>query len=88
MEFDPDFAVEHAVRAHGPPALRALGREEGGSVGYLLRKHAYPRRTVARMLVRPVGGAALSLARRDPARAGFHLNTLRGRIAGYSAGLR
>jgi len=85
VEFDPDFAVEHALRARGPAALSALGREEGGSVGYLLRKHGYPRRAVARMLVRPVGGTALSLARRDPARARFHLNTLRGRLAGYAS---
>ena len=84
VEFDPDFAVEHALRARGTADLSALGRDEGGSVGYLLRKHGYPRRTVARMFVRPVGGAALSLARRDPAQARFHLSTLRGRLAGYS----
>ncbi|MGH3134714.1 MAG: hypothetical protein ACRDNY_13420, partial [Gaiellaceae bacterium] len=53
--------------------------------GYLLRKHDYPARTVSRMLVRPVGGALLSLARRDPARARFYLSTLRGRIAGFRA---
>jgi glycosyltransferase involved in cell wall biosynthesis len=84
VEYDPELAVEHETRALDRAALQAIGRRDGGSVGYLLRKHGYPRRTVARMLVRPVGGAALSLARRDPARAGFHLNTLRGRLAGYS----
>jgi hypothetical protein len=35
------------------------------------------------MFVRPLGGAAVALARRDPARARFHLSTLRGRVAGY-----
>jgi hypothetical protein len=35
------------------------------------------------MLIRPAGGAALALARRDRARAGFHLSTLRGRLRGY-----
>jgi glycosyltransferase involved in cell wall biosynthesis len=86
VEFDPDFAVEHELQARGPADLSALGRDEGGSVGYLLRKHSYPRRTVARMFVRPVGGAALSLARRDTTRARFYLNTLRGRLAGYASG--
>jgi glycosyltransferase involved in cell wall biosynthesis len=85
VEFDPHFGVEHELRARAPADLRALGRQEGGSVGYLLRKHRYPPRTVARMLVRPVGGAALSLVRRDPARARFHVNTLRGRLAGYAS---
>ncbi len=42
-----------------------IGLRDGASVGYLLRKHHYPLRTVARMLVRPLGGAVVSLARRD-----------------------
>ena len=84
-EYDPELAVEHETRKLDRDALRAIGRRDGGSVGYLLGKHGYPRRSVARMLVRPVGGTALSLARRDPARARFHLNTLRGRLAGYAS---
>jgi glycosyltransferase involved in cell wall biosynthesis len=86
LEYDPALAVEHEVRELDPPALRAVGRRDGGSVGYLLRKHGYPPRTVARMLVRPVGGAAVALARVDPARARYHLATLRGRLAGYARG--
>jgi len=35
------------------------------------------------MLVRPVGGALVALAGRDPARARFHAATLRGRVLGY-----
>jgi glycosyltransferase involved in cell wall biosynthesis len=85
LEYDPELVVEHEVREHRGTALRSIGRRDGGSVGYLLRKHGYPRRTVARMLVRPGGGAALALARRDTGRARFHLATLRGRLAGYAA---
>jgi GT2 family glycosyltransferase len=59
----------------------------GASMGYLLRKHGYPPRTVARMLVRPVGGALLALARLDVPRARYYAATLRGRIRGYR-GLR
>jgi glycosyltransferase involved in cell wall biosynthesis len=88
IEYDPALVVEHEVRDHDGAGLRSIGSRDGGSVGYLLAKHGYPRRTVARMLVRPGGGAALALARRDPERARFHLATLRGRLAGYTAARR
>jgi len=55
-----------------------VGARDGASLGYILRKHRYPRRTVLRMLVRPAGGVVL-----DPRHAGFHLATLRGRLRGY-----
>ena len=79
IEYDPSLVVQHEV---GRDDAR-IGRRDGASVGYLLRKHSYPARTVGRMLARPVGGALASLARLDPARARFHAATLRGRIAGY-----
>ena len=48
----------------------AVGFRDGASVGYLLRKHRYGPRTVARMLVRPAGGALLARpAATAPARA-------------------
>ena len=84
LEYDPSLGVEHEVRRHAGADLRAIGRRDGGSVGYLLRKHGYPERTVARMLVRPLGGAVVSLIRLDPARARFHLATFRGRVAGLA----
>jgi glycosyltransferase involved in cell wall biosynthesis len=82
LEYDPSLVVLHELRRLDPEVLRAVGRRDGGSVGYILRKHHYPQRVVARMLVRPVGGIAVSLARGDVARARFHAATLRGRIAG------
>jgi glycosyltransferase involved in cell wall biosynthesis len=88
LEYDPTIVVEHELPERDGTALQAIGRRDGGSVGYLLRKHGYPPRTVARMLVRPGGGAALALARRDPGRARIHLETLRGRLAGYAAARR
>ena len=86
IEYEPDFEIEHKVGPRDASDLRSLGRRDGGSVGYLLRKHGYPARTVARMLVRPIGGTVLSLLRLDLGRARFHLATLRGRITGYAAG--
>lgn len=83
IEYDPTLVVTHPNKRVAPSALRSLGTRDGASVGYILRKHAYPRRMVGRMLVRPIGGALVAVARRDREQAGFHLSTLRGRWLGY-----
>jgi GT2 family glycosyltransferase len=83
IEYDPELVVRHDEKTFSPAALQNAGAREGASVGYILRKHGYPAVTVARMLIRPAGGAALALVRRDRARAAFHLSTLRGRVRGY-----
>ncbi len=63
IEYDPSLVVRHDVR----PDDARIGYRDGASVGYLLRKHDYPSRVVARMLVRPIGGALVSLVRLDGA---------------------
>jgi glycosyltransferase involved in cell wall biosynthesis len=83
IEYDPELVVTHPDTRVSPTTLRSLGNRDGASVGYILRKHRYPKRVVGRMLVRPIGGALVALARRDRAQAGFHLSTLRGRLLGY-----
>jgi len=83
VEYDPDVVVTHPGKRVSPAALRSLGSRDGASVGYILRKHAYSKRMVGRMLVRPIGGALVALARRDRGQAAFHLSTLRGRLLGY-----
>jgi glycosyltransferase involved in cell wall biosynthesis len=83
IAYDPTLCVEHPLTVASGPALVARGRSEGASVGYLLRKHRYPPRTVGRMAVRPLGGVAVSLARLDTDRARFHAVTLAGRVRGY-----
>jgi glycosyltransferase involved in cell wall biosynthesis len=75
--YDPSLTVHHEA------GVRDIGFRDGASVGYLLRKHRYPLRTVARMLVRPAGGTVVSLAKLDRTRARFHAATLRGRLRGY-----
>ena len=80
IEYDPELLVEHAPNRR---ELRAIGARDGASVGYLLRKHRYPRSVLARMFARPVGGALLAIARRDSQSAHFHVATFRGRLAGY-----
>lgn len=79
IEYDPAIVVQHEVRADDA----SIGYRDGASVGYLLRKHGYPPRTVGRMLARPAGGALLSLARLDGDTARYRLATLRGRVRGY-----
>jgi glycosyltransferase involved in cell wall biosynthesis len=82
IEFDPSLMVRHELRTLTPEELRAIGLRDGASVGYILRKHGFRARVVARMLVRPVGGFIEALAHGDVARARFHAATWRGRIAG------
>jgi GT2 family glycosyltransferase len=82
IEYDPTLTVVHEERALSADDLRARGFRDGASLGYVLRKHRYPRSEVARRLMRPVGGTLLSLARLDLPRARFHAATVRGRIAG------
>lgn len=79
IEYDPELVVEHDVRENDG----AIGRRDGASVGYLLRKHGYGPRMLGRMLVRPVGGTLAAAARRDRVGAAFYAETLRGRVSGY-----
>jgi len=80
IEYDPSIMVPHRPTVR---SLTHLGARDGASIGYILRKHGYPRRRVAGMMLRPAGGALLAVLRNDRARAQFHLSTLRGRFVGY-----
>ena len=84
IEYDPSLVVTHDVRADDV----RVGARDGASTGYLLRKHGYPPRVVVRMLVRPLGGAVVSLLRLDGGRCRYYLATLRGRIRGYRGAKR
>ena len=84
VEYDPELVVHHAVKRYSPAELRAVGLRDGASVGWILRRHGYGARATARMLLRPMGGIGLALARGDLSRASFHAATLRGRLRGYA----
>ena len=77
IRYDPSLTVRHDG-SDDDTAFR-----DGASIGYLLRKHRYSKRMLARMLVRPAGGALFSVAHRDGTRARAHAATLRGRVRGY-----
>jgi GT2 family glycosyltransferase len=83
VAYDPGLTVTHPRKAYTNDELRTVGLRDGASVGWILRRHRYGARTVARMLLRPIGGAGASLVRGDLARASFHAATLRGRARGY-----
>jgi len=85
LEYDPAFVVIHPWRQRTAEQLRHLGARDGASVGYILRKRRYPAGTVGRMLVRPLVGGLVALARGDLAQARFQLATLTGRVRGYLA---
>lgn len=81
IDYDPALVVLHDDKPHAD----SFGGREGASLGRILRKHNYPPRTVARMLIRPAGGILIAMAQRDRRRARFQLDTLRGRLRGYSS---
>ena len=88
IEYDPSLVVTHPVKAVSAAELVALGRRDGGSVGYVLARNRYPARVVSRMLLRPSVGALVSLALLDGTRARFNAATLAGRLSGLRAGRR
>jgi GT2 family glycosyltransferase len=86
IAYDPSVVITHPVKPVTPEELVALGRRDGGSVGYVLARSCYPASAVARMLVRPAVGAAVSLVLLDRTRARFQAATLAGRLRGLRAG--
>ena len=83
VRYDPSIVVRHPQPDMDAAELARVGRRDGASVGYLMRKHRLGGRALGRALVRPIGGIALAAARRDGAQARFHAATLRGRVTGY-----
>ena len=88
IEYDPELVVMHPVKSVSAGELVALGRRDGGSVGYVLARNGYGRRVVARMLARPAVAAVASLVLLDAPMARFHAATLAGRLRGLAAGRR
>jgi GT2 family glycosyltransferase len=88
IEYDPSLVVVHPVKAPSPQELVALGRRDGGSLGYVLAANRYPAPTVLRLLVRPLVAAAAFAVLLDGARARFQLATFAGRLSGLAAGRR
>ena len=86
IEYDPSLVVTHPVKTPSPDELVALGRRDGGSLGYILTANRYPAGTILRLLVRPFIAAVAFGVLLDGTRARFQLATLGGRLRGLVAG--
>ncbi|HEY7179579.1 MAG TPA: glycosyltransferase family A protein [Gaiella sp.] len=88
IQYDPSFAIGHPLKPTTADGLVALGRRDGGSVGYVLARNGYPWRVVARMLARPAVAAVACAVLLDGTMARFHAAALAGRLRGLAAGRR
>lgn len=88
LEYDPSLVVTHPVKPPSPDGLVALGRRDGGSLGYVLAANRYPPGTILRLLLRPLVASAAFAVLLDGTRARFQLATFGGRLRGLAAGRR
>jgi len=82
--YEPALRVTHPDKRLTPEAVERAGRYALG-LGFALRRHRVPPGVWLPFLVRPLGGAALSLARGNLLAARYYLATLRGRAEGMLA---
>ncbi|MGG5821502.1 glycosyltransferase family 2 protein [Falsiroseomonas sp. HW251] len=82
--FDPSLKVIHPDKRQTNPAL-ALARAApyGRGLGFALRRHGVPASVWLTFMVRPLGGALISLAKLDVANAKYYGLTLVGRLQGF-----
>ena len=84
IRYDPDLVVFHPnPLRYGYRKLAGRAHAYGAGIGRVWRKHDYPTRLVTYHLLRPLGGAVLSIVtgRRD--KALFHWSAFRGRLYGW-----
>ncbi len=83
LYYDPDVVVVHPWRTP-PYDERAMRRaySYGCGMGHTLKKHRMPRWFKAKWLIRPLGGAVLSLLGLRLPEAKYRWNTFRGRLRG------
>jgi GT2 family glycosyltransferase len=86
--YDPQLIVYHPLTITDYDK-KAAHRQlyYGMGIGRVMRLQAYPSWFVAWFLIRPLGGAVISLFNIQPRRAYCHLNTLYGRFVGWAAPL-
>ena len=85
--YRPDIRVFHPSPSghNGYDYLKLADRayRYGVAMGQVWRKHDYPLWFVGYYLLRPVGGAILSLVRGHKNKAHYHLSAFRGRLRGW-----
>jgi glycosyltransferase involved in cell wall biosynthesis len=83
LYYYPDIIVGHPpfTTLHDAEASRKA-YYYGCGMGRVLRNHKTPLRLKAKWLIRPLGGAVLSITSLKPARALYYFNIFRGRLRG------
>jgi glycosyltransferase involved in cell wall biosynthesis len=82
--YDPSITLWHQGRS-GPytKEIYSKARRYGMGMGRVMRKHRFPLCSVGRQLIRPLGGALLSLASGNPGKARYHWSIFAGRAGGW-----
>jgi len=86
ISYDPSIGIWHMGRS-GPYTVETYrkARRYGQGIGRVLRKHEYSTFSVSSHLIRPMGGAVLSLSRGNKEKARYHWSILAGRVYGWCA---
>ncbi|MDM0049444.1 glycosyltransferase family 2 protein [Variovorax sp. J22R115] len=84
--YDPELYAHHPELNTRDPddAMRAKGRRYARGMGHVIRKHSYGILYLTNYLVRPIGGACLSLLKGNLKRGFYYLNVAMGRAEGYA----
>jgi len=84
--YDPALYAHHPElnTRHPDDAMRAKGRRYARGMGHVIRKHSYGIFYLANYLVRPLGGACLSLLKGNARRGLYYLNVALGRAEGFA----
>jgi glycosyltransferase involved in cell wall biosynthesis len=83
--YDPGLRVIHPDKRLTDVAVQRA-RLYGRGLGFALRRHGVPASVWLPFMVRPIGGAALSLAKGRPRDAAYYAMTLFGRAEGFLRG--
>ena len=84
--YDPNLVVHHPNPiANYDARARARGYSYGMGMGRVLSKHRYPVPFLARSVIRPLAGFALSIGTLRFLKAAYHFNIARGRLLGMRA---
>jgi glycosyltransferase involved in cell wall biosynthesis len=84
--YDPALYAHHPEldTRHPDSAMRAKGRRYARGMGHVIKKHRYGFAYLANYLVRPMGGACLSVLEGNLKRCLYYLNVAVGRAEGYA----
>lgn len=81
--FDPGVYGHHAELDIRNPSMLTKGRGYARGLGYVLRRHGFPKRAAAGWVLRPAARAVLSLVKADTQLFAYYRNVTLGRLEGW-----